>query len=77
MREVAAATSMPVLMLGGDPGAEAERTFDRWAAAMREPNVRGLVAGRALLYPHSEQPEAAVRRAAAIVHPSVHPGGPS
>lgn len=68
MREVAAATSMPILMLGGDPGADADRTFDRWANAMLEPNVRGLVAGRALLYPHSDQPEEAVRRAAAIVH---------
>lgn len=77
MREVAGATSMPVLMLGGDPGADADRTFGRWAAAMREPNVRGLVAGRALLYPQSEQPEEAVRRAAGIVHPSVQTGGPS
>ena len=77
MREVAGATSMPVLMLGGDPGADAERTFARWADAMLEPNVRGLVAGRALLYPHAESPETAVRRAAAIVHPSVQPGGPS
>lgn len=77
MREVAGATSMPVLMLGGDPGSDADRTFDRWAAAMREPNVRGLVAGRALLYPHSEQPEQAVRRAAGIVHSPVQPGGSS
>ena len=68
MREVAGATSMPVLMLGGDPGAQAERTFARWSAAMQEPNVRGLVAGRALLYPHGEQTEQAVSRAAAIVH---------
>ncbi len=68
MSEVAGATSLPVLMLGGDPGADADRTFDRWDAAMREPNVRGLVAGRALLYPHSQEPEEAVRRAAVIVH---------
>lgn len=75
MAEVAGATSMPILMLGGDPGADADRTFDRWSAAMREPNVRGLVAGRALLYPHGSEPEDAVRRAAAIVHPTAHPGG--
>ncbi len=68
MGEVAGATTMPVLMLGGDPGAEADRTYARWAAAMREPNVRGLVAGRALLYPHGSEPEDAVRRAASIVH---------
>lgn len=72
MAEVAGATSLPVLMLGGDPGADADRTFGRWEAAMREPNVRGLVAGRALLYPHGEDPEDAIRRAASIVH---HSGG--
>jgi DhnA family fructose-bisphosphate aldolase class Ia len=68
MAEVAAATSMPILMLGGDPGGDAAATFGRWSAAMAEPNVRGLVAGRPLLYPPAEEPEDAVRRAAAIVH---------
>lgn len=68
MREVAGATSMPILMLGGDPGADADATFARWGAAMREPNVRGLVAGRALLYPHGEETEQSVERAAGIVH---------
>jgi len=68
MDEVAGATTLPIVMLGGDPGADAEGTFARWSAAMRQPNVRGLVAGRALLYPHEDQPEQAVRRAAAIVH---------
>lgn len=71
MDEVAAATSLPILMLGGDPGPDAEQTFSRWTDAMREPNVRGLVAGRTLLYPHDHEPEDAVRRAATIVH-----GGP-
>lgn len=75
MAEVAGATSLPVLMLGGDPGPDADRTFARWEAAMREPNVRGLVAGRALLYPHGTDPERAAGRAAAIVHPSASPGG--
>ncbi len=65
---VASATTMPILMLGGDPGADAGRTFDRWRAAMEQPNVRGLVAGRTLLYPHDDDVEAAVSRAAAIVH---------
>lgn len=68
MAEVAGATSLPILMLGGDPGADADRTFGRWAAAMREPNVRGLVAGRALLYPHAGESHQAAARAAAIVH---------
>ena len=68
MTEVAGATSLPILMLGGDPGASADTTFARWDSAMREPNVRGLVAGRALLYPHHSDPEDAIRRAASIVH---------
>ena len=68
MAEVAAATSLPILMLGGDPGADSDRTFDRWSTAMREPNVRGLVAGRTLLYPHAGESHQAAARAAAIVH---------
>jgi len=68
MAEVAAATTLPILMLGGDPGPDAEAVFVRWEAAMKEPNVRGLVAGRALLYPQGEDTEQAVRRAAHIVH---------
>ena len=65
---VAAATSMPIVMLGGDPGDRWEDTFSRWDVAMREPNVRGLVAGRALLYPPDGDVETAVRRAAGLVH---------
>jgi DhnA family fructose-bisphosphate aldolase class Ia len=73
MGEVAAATTLPILMLGGDPGSESAATFDRWESAMTHPNVRGLVAGRSLLYPLGEEPEDAVRRAARIVHGSVEP----
>jgi DhnA family fructose-bisphosphate aldolase class Ia len=77
MAEVAGATSLPILMLGGDPGPDADVVFRRWEAALREPNVRGLVAGRALLYPHGEQPEDAARRAAQIVHDPETPDGGS
>ena len=69
MQKVAATTTMPILMLGGDPGADAARTFAGWQAAMAEPNVRGLVAGRALVYPEGGDVEAAVEAAARIVHP--------
>jgi DhnA family fructose-bisphosphate aldolase class Ia len=71
MAEVAAATTLPIVMLGGDPGPQADAVFDRWVAAMTEPNVRGLVAGRTLLYPQSEETEVAVRRAVRIVHGDV------
>lgn len=69
MDQVAGATSMPIVMLGGDPGADAARTFARWKAAMKELNVRGLVAGRALVYPEDGDVEGAVSMAANIVHP--------
>ena len=69
MQQVAATTTMPILMLGGDPGANAAATFAGWQAAMAEPNVRGLVAGRALLYPDDSDVEAAVEAAAQIAHP--------
>ena len=68
MAEVAGATSMPVLMLGGNPGSKTDETFKRWENAMKIPNVRGLVAGRALLYPNLGTPEAAVQQAAELVH---------
>lgn len=68
MTEVAGATSMPVLMLGGDPGENTAQTFAQWEKAMKIPNVRGLVAGRALLYPNAGSVEDAVRQAADLVH---------
>lgn len=68
MAEVAGATSMPILMLGGDPGEETGQTFTSWENAMTEPNVRGLLAGRTLLYPTLGSVEEAVRQAAKLVH---------
>jgi DhnA family fructose-bisphosphate aldolase class Ia len=68
MAEVAGATSMPILMLGGDPGKDTAQTFARWEDAMTESNVRGLLAGRTLLYPNVGSVEEAVRQAAELVH---------
>jgi hypothetical protein len=67
MERVMAATTLPTLLLGGDPGADAEKTFEGWRRAMEIPQVRGLVAGRALLYPGDADVAAAVDRASAIV----------
>src|SRR5215210_1654610 len=67
MERVMAATTLPTLLLGGDPGAEAQKTFEGWRRAMEIPQVRGLVAGRALLYPQDGDVAAAVDAAAAIV----------
>ena len=67
MSEIAGATTLPILMLGGEPGGDPDAIFDLWKDSMREPNVRGVVAGRTLLYPTDNDPEGAVRRANAAV----------
>ena len=61
------ATTLPVVLLGGDPGKDREATFSKWAHAMSLPQVRGLVAGRTLLYPPDGDVHAAVDAAAKIV----------
>jgi hypothetical protein len=68
LERVMAATSLPTVLLGGDPGDDAARTYARWSAAMELPQVLGLVAGRMLLYPRDDDVDGAVARAAAIVH---------
>jgi len=69
MDEVAGATSLPILMLGGDPSGGVDPIFAKWETGMKEPNVRGLLAGRTLLYPPDGDIEAATKRAAQIVRP--------
>lgn len=71
IERVMAATTLPGLILGGAPGPDPDTAFDEWTRAMAVPNVRGLVVGRALLYPPDGDVAAAVRRAARIVHPAV------
>ena len=65
--KVAAATSCPILLLGGDPGSNWEEVFAKWEKALTVPNIRGLVPGRALLYGEDLDVEAAVSRAAKMV----------
>lgn len=69
MSDVAGATTLPILMLGGEPGPNPDAQFALWEGAMAEPNVRGLVAGRTLLYPTVGEPEDAVLRASSIIRP--------
>ena len=64
-----AVTTLPALILGGAPGPDPEATFVSWEQAMAVPNVRGLVVGRALLYPPDGDVGAAIDRAARIVRP--------
>lgn len=58
MERVLEATTLPVLLLGGEPGSD--EIWDSWSKALRLPGVRGLVAGRALLYPPDDDVAAAV-----------------
>jgi hypothetical protein len=67
MPTVMRATSLPTLLLGGDPQKMAAEVFSGWAEAMRIPQVRGLVAGRALLFPEHGDVAAAVDAAVSLV----------
>lgn len=62
------ATTLPTLLLGGDPQGAPEESYAAWAAALHVPAVRGLVVGRALLYPPDGDVAAAVGVAARLVH---------
>lgn len=73
MERVMAATTLPTLLLGGDSGAEQDETFSTWQNALSLPGVRGLAAGRSLLYPPNGDVVAAVDIAAGLVHPDIRP----
>ena len=62
------ATTLPTLLLGGDPQGHPDDTYASWGAALDIPAVRGLVVGRALLYPPDGDVAAAVDVAAGLVH---------
>lgn len=66
MEQVMDATTLPSLLLGGDPGDDADAGFDRLARALRLHNVRGLVLGRSLLYPADDDVASAVDTAVGI-----------
>src|SRR5262245_58476487 len=65
--KVAAVTTQPLLLLGGAPGPDPEATYAQWENGLRCPTVRGLVVGRALLYPADGGVAEAIDRAARLV----------
>ncbi|MER7419167.1 aldolase [Micromonospora peucetia] len=67
MERVMAATTLPVLLLGGDPVEAPDVVYARWERALRLPGVRGLVVGRALLYPPDDDVAAAVDLAGSLL----------
>jgi hypothetical protein len=68
MERVMDATTLPTLLLGGDPSDAPEETYAGWRDALALPSVRGLVIGRTLLYPRDDDVAGAVDTAAALVH---------
>lgn len=69
MERVAEASTLPTLLLGGDPTTGPDETFASWQDALTLPGIRGLVVGRTLLYPEDDDVAGAVDTAAAMVHP--------
>ncbi len=68
LERVMDATTLPTLLLGGDPQGHPDETYATWRAALGLPAVRGLVVGRALLFPPDGDVAAAVDNAAGLVH---------
>lgn len=68
MERVAEASTMPTLLLGGDPTTAPDETFASWQHALTLPGMRGLVVGRTLLYPADDDVAGAVDTAAGLVH---------
>jgi hypothetical protein len=51
MDPVLAATTLPVLLLGGEVADDQDAQFALWRKVLGNPQVRGMVVGRSLLYP--------------------------
>lgn len=74
MPRVMAASTLPAVLLGGDTSdapAGRRTAHEKWRAALHLPTVRGLVAGRALLYPADGDVAAAVDTATALLREAV------
>jgi hypothetical protein len=64
---VFSATTLPCLVLGGVPSPDPAADLASWGKALTQPAVRGLVVGRALLYPPGGDVKAAVEAAATVL----------
>jgi DhnA family fructose-bisphosphate aldolase class Ia len=67
MERVMDATTLPTLLLGGDPDSAPDETYAQWQAALALPSVRGLVVGRRMLYPADDDVAKAVDTAVSLV----------
>jgi len=67
LERVMAATTMPALILGGEVGADPQAVLAGWRRALALPTVKGLVVGRALLYPPDDDVAGAVDAAVGLL----------
>ena len=67
MERVMASSTLPALLLGGEVPDDPESAYAGWRKALRLPNVKGLVAGRSLLYPADDDVAAAVDTAVSLL----------
>lgn len=67
MAEVLEASTLPVVLLGGEVGEDQEGAYERWRKALRLPTVQGMVVGRSLLYPAGGSVEEAVDTAVGLL----------
>lgn len=66
---VARATTLPILLLGGESAGDSSPFLRQLGSAMAAgPNVRGALVGRNVLYPGDEDPMAMAEAAGGIVH---------
>ncbi|WP_006241236.1 Cgl0159 family (beta/alpha)8-fold protein [Mycolicibacterium tusciae] len=66
MDRVMDSTTLPTLLLGGDP-TDPDEAFASWEKALGLPSVRGLIVGRTLLYPPDGDVSSAVATAVSMV----------
>jgi hypothetical protein len=67
MARVMAASTLPALVLGGDTDSGADQVRASWRQALALATVRGVAAGRALLYPRDGDVAAAVDAAVGLL----------
>lgn len=60
MEAVLAASTLPVVLLGGEVSSDQDAQFAAWSKALASPTVRGMVVGRSLLFPPDGNVEGAV-----------------
>jgi hypothetical protein len=67
MEEVAEASTLPIVLLGGERSDRPDAMFQRWEDALKLPGIKGLAVGRNLLYPHDDDVESAVKTALSLL----------